>query len=205
MNDDLQTVDFWFDPMCPWAWMASRWMLEVEKVRPVRTVFHVMSLSVLNEGRDDLDDDYRASMDRGWVAVRTAVGVELAHGSEGLREFYTAIGTRYHPGDEPKGDITVIKAALADCGFDPAIADRAQGDEWDEQLRASHHAGMDPVGSDVGTPVIHINGKALFGPVISPAPKGEAAGDLFDGVSKVTAADGFFELKRSRDRDPIFD
>lgn len=204
MNDQLQTVDFWFDPLCPWAWMASRWMLEVEKVRPVRTVFHVMSLSVLNEGRD-LDEDYEEEMAAGWIGARTAIGVERAYGSEGLRDFYTAIGTRYHPLGQRKGDIGVIKDALRQCGFDEAIADRAAAGDWDDELRASHHQGMDPVGNEVGTPVIHINGKALFGPVISPAPKGEAAGDLFDGVSKVTAADGFFELKRSRDRGPIFD
>lgn len=204
MTQDTQTVDFWFDPMCPWAWMASRWMLEVEKVRPVATVFHVMSLSVLNEGRE-LDEDYRLAMDEGWTAARACIGVEEIYGSQGLRTFYTAIGTRYHPGGETKGDIDVVKAALRDCGFDDDIANRAAAGEWDEKLRASHLEGMGPVGTDVGTPVLHINGKALFGPVISPAPKGEAAGDLFDGVSKVTAADGFFELKRSRDRDPIFD
>ncbi len=202
--DQLQIVDFWFDPLCPWAWMASRWMLEVEKVRPVRTIFHVMSLSVLNEGRD-LDEDYQHEMDAGWVGSRTAIGVERAHGSQGLREFYTAIGTRYHPGRQTKGDIDVVKEALREVGFDETIADRAADGEWDAELRASHMEGMGPVGSEVGTPVIHINGKALFGPVISPAPKGEAAGDLFDGVSKVTAADGFFELKRARDRGPIFD
>lgn len=205
MSEKLQDVDFWFDPLCPWAWMASRWMLEVEKVRPVRTIFHVMSLSVLNEGRDELPEDYRKHLEEGWIGVRAAIGVEQAYGSQGLREFYTAIGTRYHPGGEQKGDPEVVRAALGDCGFDTSIVERAQTDEFDEALRASHHAGMDPVGDEVGTPVIHINGKALFGPVISPAPKGEAAGDLFDGVSKVTAADGFFELKRSRDRDPIFD
>lgn len=204
MSDQLQTVDFWFDPLCPWAWMTSRWMLEVERVRPVRTVFHVMSLSVLNEGRD-LDEGYARHMEDGWIGVRACIGVEQAHGADGLRDFYTAIGTRYHPLDQAKGDIEVVKAALVDCGFDPTIADRAGAGEWDAEVRKSHHEGMDPVGDEVGTPVIHINGKELFGPVISPAPKGEAAGDLFDGVSKVTAADGFFELKRSRDRDPIFD
>ncbi|GAA2183331.1 DsbA family protein [Brooklawnia cerclae] len=204
MSEDLQIVDFWFDPLCPWAWMASRWMLEVETVRPVRTVFHVMSLSVLNEGRD-LDEGYKRLLEKGWIGVNAAIGVELAAGQEGLRAFYTALGTRYHPGGEPVGDIEVVRAALRECGLDESIADRAAARQWDEQVRASHHEGMDPVGYDVGTPVIHLNGKAMFGPVISPAPKGEAAGDLFDGVSKVTAADGFFELKRSRDRDPIFD
>ena len=203
MSEERQQVDFWFDPLCPWAWMASRWMLEVEKVRPVHTVFHVMSLSVLNEGRD-LDPGYLDHMKRGWIGVRAAIGVEQQYGTEALRDFYTALGTRYHPMGETVGDPEVVKAALRECGFDETIADRAQTDEYDEALRLSHHQGMDPVGSDVGTPVLHINGKALFGPVISPAPTGEAAGGLFDGVSKVTAADGFFELKRSRDREPIF-
>jgi len=203
MSEERQQVDFWFDPLCPWAWMASRWMLEVEKVRPVHTVFHVMSLSVLNEGRD-LDPGYLDHMKRGLIGVRAAIGVEQQYGTEALRDFYTALGTRYHPMGDTVGDPEVVKAALRECGFDETIADRAQTDEYDEALRLSHHQGMDPVGSDVGTPVLHINGKALFGPVISPAPTGEAAGDLFDGVSKVTAADGFFELKRSRDREPIF-
>lgn len=199
-----QTVDFWFDPLCPWAWMASRWMLNVEEVRPVHTVFHVMSLSVLNKGRD-LPASYQDEMDRGWIGVRTAIGVEQVYGTEALRDFYTAIGTRYHPQHQPKGDIAVVKAALSECGFDTAIADRALTDEFDEALVKSHHAGMDPVGDEVGTPVIHINGKALFGPVISPAPKGEEAGRLYDGFALVTSVDGFFELKRTRDRGPIFD
>ncbi|MFT3877569.1 MAG: DsbA family protein [Propioniciclava sp.] len=197
-----QTVGFWFDPMCPWAWMTSRWMLEVEKVRDVRTEFHVMSLSVLNEGRD-LSEDYRAAMDNGWAAVRVAIGVAREHGQEALRAFYTAIGTRLHPGGEPQGRAT-IEAALADAGLPASLADLGDTDAHDDELRASHHAGMDPVGNDVGTPVLHINGKALFGPVISPAPTGEEAGSLFDGVAKVTAYDGFFELKRSRTVGPIF-
>ncbi len=179
-------------------------MLEVEKVRPVHTVFHVMSLSVLNQGRD-LPEDYQAHMEHGWIGVRAAIGVEKQYGTEALRDFYTAIGTRYHLGGEPKGDIEVVRSSLNDCGFDLAIADQATTGVHDADLIASHHAGMDPVGDEVGTPVIHINGKALFGPVISPAPKGEQAGRLFDGFALVTEVDGFFELKRSRDRGPVFD
>lgn len=200
----LQTVGFWFDPLCPWAWLASRWMLEVERVRPVRTEFHVMSLSVLNEGRD-LDPDYRDLMDRGWVGARAAVGVEQAYGQGALRAFYTELGTRYHLREEPVGDAGVVRDALAALDLDTSIAETATTDAWDEALRASHHAGMDPVGADVGTPVIHVNGKAMFGPVISPAPRGEQAGRLFDGVSLMTAYDGFFELKRTRTVGPIFD
>lgn len=198
-----QQVDFWFDPMCPWAWMASRWMLEVETVRDVHTTFHVMSLSVLNEGRD-LPRGYRAAMDAGWAAVRVALAVEREHGSDALRAFYTAVGTRVHPGGERLNRAT-LEAALADCGLPVGLADLGDTDAFDDALRASHHAGMDAVGDEVGTPVIHVNGMALFGPVISPAPKGEAAGDLFDGFLKVTAYPGFFELKRTRTVEPIFD
>jgi 2-hydroxychromene-2-carboxylate isomerase len=197
-------VDFWFDPACPWAWMTSRWMLEVEKVRDVKTTFHVMSLGVLNEGRD-VSEDYRRFLEvEAWVGVRAAIMVEQAYGSDTLRDFYTALGTRYHLGQEPRTAATV-RAALADLGLDETIADRAETDEVDDALRVSHHEGMDPVGMDVGTPVIRINGMSMFGPVISPAPKGEAAGDLFDGFEKVTAYPGFFELKRTRTVGPIFD
>lgn len=198
-----QKVDFWFDPSCPWAWMTSRWMLEVEKVRDVHTEFHVMSLAVLNEGRE-LPENYRRMMDSAWAGVRVALGVERAHGQEALREFYTALGTRFHPGGEERTRET-IEGALADVGLPVSLAELGETDEHDDALRESHHAGMDPVGDEVGTPVIHVNGKALFGPVISPAPRGEEAGSLFDGFVKVTAYDGFFELKRSRTVGPIFD
>jgi hypothetical protein len=196
-------VEMYFDPMCPWAWMTSRWLLEVEQVRDVNLTFGVMSLSVLNEGRD-LDPDYQAHMKEGFVGVRAAIGVRELHGQQKLREFYTALGTRYHLAGEPQS-VGTVRAALAEVGADESIADRATTDEWDALLRESHAAGMEPVGNDVGTPVVHINGKALFGPVISPAPKGEQAGNLFDGVEKVTAYEGFFELKRSRTVGPIFD
>ncbi len=187
-------VDFWFDPVCPWAWMTSRWMLEVERVRQVHTVFHVMSLGLLND-KDDLEL---------LLGVRAAIGVREAYGDERVRDFYTALGTLFHLGKAPK-TVDTVKAALRQCGMDEAIADEATTSTWDDLLSVSHNEGMKPVGTDVGTPVIHINGKALFGPVISPAPKGEEAGALFDGFEKVTAYPGFFELKRTRTVGPIFD
>ncbi|OYO04506.1 disulfide bond formation protein DsbA [Enemella evansiae] len=198
------TVDLWFDPLCPWAWMTSRWLLEVEKVRPVKAVFHVMSLSVLNEGRD-LPEEYRAKMDAGWRGVRVALAVEEKYGSDKLAEYYTAIGTRIHPGGEDGSERATIEAAMSEVGLPTELADAGWTDANDEALKRSHHEGMDPVGDEVGTPVIHINGEALFGPVISPAPKGEQAGRLFDGFSLLTEYDGFFEAKRTRTRDPIFD
>ncbi|MGK5440769.1 mycothiol-dependent nitroreductase Rv2466c family protein [Micromonospora sp. URMC 105] len=202
------TVDMWFDPLCPWAWITSRWLLEVEKVREVDIRFHVMSLSVLNEGRD-LPEEYQELMQKGWGPVRVCVAVEQQHGQEAVAKLYTAMGTRIHLGKEQLGP-ELIKAALTDVGLDPALAAVADTTEYDEALRASHEAGMRPVGTDVGTPVIHAPGPdgaqvAFFGPVITPAPKGEAAGRLWDGVLLVAGTPGFYELKRSRELGPIFD
>ncbi len=200
---DPTTLDLWFDPMCPWAWMTSRWALEVERVRPVTVGFHVMSLSVLNEGRE-LSPRYRATMDAGWGGPRVCLAVADQHGQQGLRDFYTAVGTRIHPGGEPN-DVTTYRAALSDAGLPVELADTALTDANDDAVRASHHEGMDPVGHDVGTPVVKVRGRSLFGPVISPAPTGEAAGELWDGLVKVITFPGFFELKRTRTVGPIFD
>jgi hypothetical protein len=202
-HGDPTVVDFWFDPTCPWAWLTSRWMLEVERVRPVRTVFHVMSLSVLNDGRD-LDQDYRFTMDHSWAPVRVALGVEEQYGQEQLAAFYTALGTRIHARQEGTSRGT-IEAALSDIGLARELADLGETGDHDDALRRSHHAGMDPVGYRVGTPVIHIGEVAFFGPVMSPAPSGEGAGKVFDGVLALASYPGFFELKRTRTVDPIFD
>ena len=196
-------ADFWFDPICPWAWIASRWMLEVEQVRDVRVRWHVMSLSYLNEGRD-LPEKYRAVMDESWGPVRVVVAAAAAHGEDVILPLYTALGTRFHHEGRPK-DRATIEEALAEVGLPTALADAMDTDDYDEALRKSHHAGMDQVGYEVGTPVISVEGVAFFGPVVSPVPRGEAAGLLWDGVRLVATTDGFFELKRSRTRDPIFD
>jgi hypothetical protein len=202
-------VDMWFDPTCPWAWMTSRWLLEVEKVRPLDVRFNVMSLSVLNEGRDHLSESYRAAMDKAWGPVRVCMAAAEAAGPQVLRDLYTALGTRIHLKKYELGE-KLYTEALAEAGLDPALADAATSDAWDDALRGSHDAGMKPVGTDVGTPVIHAPGPdggtvAFFGPVVTPAPKGEAAGRLWDGVLLVAGTPGFFELKRSRDVDPIFE
>jgi len=199
----------WFDPICPWAWMTSRWLLEVERTRDVRVRFHVMSLSVLNEGREGLPERYERLLRTGWGPVRVAIAVEDKCGDDALRVFYTTLGTRIHNLDLPISR-ALYEAALAEASLPAELANAAETTEWDEALRASHHAGMDPVGDEVGTPVIHTPGPAgetiaFFGPVVSPAPKGESAGRLWDGVLLVSGTDGFFELKRTRTRDPIFD
>ncbi|MGH3354975.1 MAG: disulfide bond formation protein DsbA [Nocardioidaceae bacterium] len=195
-------ADFWFDPVCPWAWLTSRWMLEVEQVRGIRPQWHVMSLSYLNQDRD-VSDDYRELLSLAWGPVRVCIAAAERYGDDVLGPLYTALGRRFH--DEGRGkDRTTIEEALTEAGLPTSLADAMESTEYDEALKKSHHAGMDQVGMEVGTPVISIEGVAFFGPVVTPTPRGEAAGRLWDGVLLVAGTDGFFELKRTRDRDPSF-
>jgi 2-hydroxychromene-2-carboxylate isomerase len=204
---DREDVQFWFDPLCPWAWITSRWMNEVEKVRPVRTEWKIMSLAYLNlvqhEGQG-LSDEYKERMSRAWAPVRVCAAAAADAGPGILGPLYTAIGTRFH-NQGRREDPAVFTEALAEAGLPAWLVDAAETDEFDDAIKKSHHEAFDQVGLDVGTPVLRIRGKALFGPVITPAPKGEAAGELWDGLVLVSKADGFFELKRSRDRAPSFD
>lgn len=201
-----EKVEFWFDPLCPWAWMTSRWMLEVERVRDVEVTWNVMSLAVLNEGQD-VPEEYVEIMRQAWTPVRTIVAAQRAHGPQVVLPLYTAMGTRLHPGG--RQDIgAVVAESLAECGLPVGLMD--VGDTVDAELRASHARGIGLVGEDVGTPVIAVPGAdgglvGFFGPVVTPAPKGEAAGRLWDGVLLVGMTPGFYELKRTRTVGPIFD
>ena len=195
-------ADFYFDPICPWAWIASRWMLEVRAVRDVAVDFHVMSLAVLNEGRD-LPAEYVDLMAKAWGPVRVVIAARERYGQQIVEPLYTAIGTRVH---EQKMEYSqALAGAIEELGLNASLMEAATSSDLDHLLKESHHRGMDPVGQDVGTPVIHVAGTAFFGPVISPIPRGEAAGRLWDGVLAVASTDGFFELKRTRTREPIFD
>ncbi|MEJ5945210.1 DsbA family protein [Pseudokineococcus basanitobsidens] len=202
-DEGRQQAEFWFDPVCPWAWMTSRWMMEVERARPVDVTWKVMSLSVLNEG-SDLPEEYRTMMDRAWTPVRVVTAAAVEHGSEHVKPLYDAIGTRVHPGGRTDYR-EVVAEALAEVGLPASLLEAADTDRYDEALRASHAEGIDRVGQDVGTPVVAVAGTAFFGPVVTPAPKGEAAGQLWDGVVAVASTPGFYELKRTRDSGPVFD
>jgi protein-disulfide isomerase-like protein with CxxC motif len=199
-----ETADFWFDPLCPWAWLASRWILNASEVRSIDVHWHVMSLAYLNADKEDLSEQYRQLLSDAWGPVRVCIAAEQAFGPDVLLPLYTALGNRFHLEKKPR-DRATIEEALAEAGLPLELADAMDTDAYDDALKKSHHAGMDQVGYEVGTPVISVAGVAFFGPVITPAPKGEAAGVLWDGVVAVAGTPGFFELKRSRDVPPIFD
>lgn len=198
-----QPIDIWVDPACPWAWITSKWLLETRLVRDIDVSFHVMSLSVLNEGRE-MSEEYAELLQKAWGPVRVLIAAEQRHGNSVVETLYSAMGTRFHEKGEKDIDALIVNA-LADAGLEADLGNAATATEYDDAVRKSHLAGMEPVGFDVGTPVIHVGEVAFFGPVVTPAPKGEAAGALFDGVIAVTSTPGFYELKRSRTEGPIFE
>ncbi|HEY7948440.1 MAG TPA: disulfide bond formation protein DsbA [Acidimicrobiales bacterium] len=207
MTDSTKVVaDFWFDPLCPWAWITSRWMLEVEQVRPVATHWHVMSLAYLNlvqHGGEGLSKEYLERMEQAWGPVRLVAAAQAQRGDDVVLPLYTAIGTRFH--HEQRRSAEAMAEAVQEVGLPSSILAAATSTEFDDVIKASHQRGMDQVGLDVGTPVISVDGVAFFGPVVTPIPRREAAGRLWDGVLAVTGTDGFFELKRTRNRKPSFD
>ena len=200
---ERQHVDFWFDPICPFAWATSRWIKEVEKVRDIDVSWNVMSLSMLNDGRD-LPEDYRAKMDSSWGPVRVIIKAVQEHGDEVKDSLHTAMGELFHYEKIEDRD-EVIAKALEKVGLPAELAEAAHTDANDEALRASHEVGINKVGQDVGTPIVAVDGVAFFGPVITRVPTGEDAGKMFDAAAQLASFPYFFEMKRTRSESPVFD
>lgn len=201
--EEHKNVRFWFDPTCPWAWLTAQWMLEVEKVKAVAVEWHVMSLAYLNKDRA-IPPDYAEIMKRAWGPVRVLTAARVEYGSGIVLPLYIALGSRIHVGDNKDLD-AVIDAALAQVELPAELGAVRDSTTYDDQLIESHNAAMELVGDEVGTPVVAWDDIGFFGPVVSPAPVGEQAGKLWDGLLLVAATDGFFELKRTRTRPPIFE
>jgi 2-hydroxychromene-2-carboxylate isomerase len=195
-------ADFWFDPICPFAWITSRWIGEVEEVRGIEVDWHVMSLSVLNEGRE-LPEEYREAMDKAWGPVRVIIAAREQHGDRYVKALYDAMGNQIHH-EGNKDHSSVIAKALAETGLPPELARFADSDEYDSLLRSSHESGISLVGQDVGTPVVAFNGTAFFGPVLTRIPRGEVAGQLWDASVTLASFPHFYEIKRSRTERPEF-
>jgi hypothetical protein len=204
---DPCTVDFWFDPVCPYSWTASRWLCEVSERRPLRVRHHVMSLYLVNEHRSDLPASYRANVERTRGPSRVATAAATRCGEHVLADLYTAFGElvfdRWRRPDNAEYH-AAIRSALATVGLPRDLEDAMETDEYDQALRLSHEAGVTPVGDDVGTPVTHIDGVAFFGPVLNAIPRGNDAVRVFDGALLLAGYPQFFELKRTRTRPPVF-
>jgi protein-disulfide isomerase-like protein with CxxC motif len=193
-------IQFWFDPLCPWAWVASRWLDEVADQRDISVTWRVMSLAHLNAG-PNLPEALADFVERAWGPVRVLTAARLEHGRSVVKPLYDAIGSRVHPGEREDLD-DVLAEALADVGLPETLVKAASSSDYDDEVRAEHHEGTDRVGPDAGCPIIAFAEVAFFGPVVSPAPRGEQALRLFDGLAHLASVDGFFELKRTRTRGP---
>ncbi|TQL54138.1 2-hydroxychromene-2-carboxylate isomerase [Subtercola boreus] len=208
MAEQTTRVEFWFDPSCPWAWMTSRWVDEVATHRDLDITWRIMSLAILNEN-NDVSEAYKAFFPRALRYAQLVAAVKELKGQEFVKPLYDALGTRIHLGQRTDVD-AVIAESLEEAGLPAELADEAPDAaggapfRFETELRASHSSGIDLVGQDVGTPILSVDGIAFFGPVISPAPTGDVALKLWDGIVAAASYDGFFELKRSRTRDPIF-
>ena len=200
-------VDFWFDPVCPYSWTASRWLQEVGERRLLRVRHHVMSLYLLNQDRTDVAAEYRRSVEWSRGPAKVATGVAVRFGHEVLADFYTAFGERvfdiwHRPTAAEYHE--VIRAVLAQLRLPAGLEDAMDSDDYDAPMRLSHDAGVALVGGEVGTPITSIGGVAFFGPVLNGIPRGEQAVEVFEGARLLAGYPQFYELKRTRMQPPVF-
>lgn len=205
MTASTPSVEFWFDPICPWCWMTSRWAAEVSQVRGFEIVWHPISLKVINE--ENNGGEPHDGHIQGHRLGRVVEAARVAIGESAVGKLYTEMGNRVHPGENRDFD-AIIAESLATLDIDDALAATlraaADSEASDAQLRTNTLHALEIAGPDVGVPIISIDGNAFFGPVMTPAPTGEDALRLWDGVSAVASVPGFYELKRGRTTGPQF-
>lgn len=200
-------VDFWFDPVCPWTWLTAEWLREVARLRPLEIQWHIMSLSVLNEGRE-MPAEYVELLRRAWRPVRVLTAAQQQHGDEAVGPLFLEIGSRYHR-DGRSDDDRIFAESLAGADLPADLLAAADSPEWDDTLRASHAEAMALVGDDVGSPVIRLPDTApdvaYFGPVVNPVPRGDDALRLWTGIEALVSTPQLYELKRTRTTDPLIE
>lgn len=197
---EKQHVDFWFDPLCPWAWMTSRWMEEVERIRDVEVQWRIISLGILNE--DNAENQHRGHAESMWL-VRVVEAAAQSHGEQYYKKLYDEMGTRRHPGGVEDLE-RIIRESLEAVGLPAELARAKDSAEYDDAIRTSTEAAQEMAGQDIGTPCIAVNGTGFFGPVFTPAPRGEQAGTIWDGALALASYPGFYEIKRGREQGPDF-
>ncbi len=192
-------VTFWFDPGCPWTWATSRGLVEAADQRSLTVRWRLLSLSVLNAGR--IPEEQAGRMAFGARVLRACAAVRDGHGDAGLGAFFTAYGHRVHGRKEPFEPVTVA-ASLADAGLPAGLLGAMDEPAWDDVVGADHDAAQEAAGGEAGSPVMEYRGVGWFGPVLSPAPKGERAGEVWDDLTRFITRDEVFEVKRGRTRPP---
>ena len=200
------TVEFYWDAVCPWCWITSRWMIDVGRQKQIRINWKLFSLKKINEGRD-IPEHYQILHKIGLRALRVAAAVRKEYGNDGLAKLYTVMGTRYHHDEDDIDEPEILEEILQTCNFQPQMAGAADDKSWDKTIDADMDQAIAKVGTDVGVPLIVLGGgegPGFFGPVLSPAPTGKAAVALWDAIIAAGRTPGFYELKRTRETDPLF-
>lgn len=211
----MADLEFFFDPVCPWAWITSRWVTEVHEVRGDTVEWRFISLAVVNEGRTEewYTPEYRAIHRAGHESLRVAAAVRDQAGNDGVAAFYRELGTRFHPlgrrDDYQRDPAGFLAETLGAAGLDTAMAANREDERWDTLLRSETATALARTGPDVGTPIITFRpaspGEAsFFGPVIASIPRGDAAVRLWDAIEVIATTSGMAELKRSLRAAPDF-
>jgi mycothiol-dependent nitroreductase-like protein len=218
MGDSLggmADLEFFFDPVCPWAWITSRWVTEVQQLRRYDVTWRFISLKMINEHRDDdwYTPEYRAGHMAGLYAHRVCDEVRLRHSNSDVGALYTALGTAIHLNQrrpEMNADpVAFMKEMLQTVGLPVELATHALDDSHDAYVHSETDLAFERTGKGVGTPILTFrpgqsNEASFFGPVIASIPRGEAALKLWDAIEIVATTSGMAELKRSNRAKPVF-